>query len=91
MINWEKMNIFNMKILIIATDKVALIISNSRYQHLPTLLTPACDADVLAEGLMNQGFKTVALADLSLEEMRSILVEYCDLLGTGVYGTYSTL
>uniref|UniRef100_A0A915K7Y0 Caspase family p20 domain-containing protein n=1 Tax=Romanomermis culicivorax TaxID=13658 RepID=A0A915K7Y0_ROMCU len=71
---------------LLAVDKVALIISNSEYQFLPKLSTPACDGQSLAASLLNCDFKTVTLADLTLEEMRSVVSEYCRLLGTGVYG-----
>uniref|UniRef100_A0A5S6QAZ2 Ig-like domain-containing protein n=1 Tax=Trichuris muris TaxID=70415 RepID=A0A5S6QAZ2_TRIMR len=54
---------------LIAIDKVALIISNSQYLHMGKLL----------------GFKTVTLSDLTLAEMRTIVAEYCTLLGSGVY------
>lgn len=36
---------------LIAADKVALIISNCMYQHLPKLVTPHCDAETLATAL----------------------------------------
>lgn len=32
-----------------ATDKVALIVSNCSYRHLPELVTPLCDAETLAQ------------------------------------------
>ncbi|CDW58521.1 Mucosa associated lymphoid tissue lymphoma transl ocation protein 1, isoform b [Trichuris trichiura] len=73
---------------LIAVDKVALIISNSQYLHLGKLLTPTYDANVLAENLIQLGFKTVTLSDLTLEEMRGMLTEYCSLLSNGVYGYY---
>lgn len=74
----------------VATDKVALIVSNSEYWYLPKLSTPACDGQALAEALLTCGFKTVTLADLTLDEMRVIVNEYCRLLGSGVYGKKKT-
>ncbi|CAJ0963612.1 unnamed protein product, partial [Mesorhabditis belari] len=68
-----------------ATDKVALIISNCAYQNLPELVTPLCDAETLAQGLQDLKFKTVTLADLTLDEMQKIVKEYKKLLGSGVY------
>ncbi|KHJ48710.1 caspase domain protein [Trichuris suis] len=70
---------------LIAIDKVALIISNSQYLHLGKLFTPTYDANVLAENLIQLGFKTVTLTDLTLAEMRDIFAEYCSLLSNGVY------
>lgn len=40
---------------LVATDKVALIISNCNYKNLPSLLTPHCDAEMLAGSLQNLG------------------------------------
>uniref|UniRef100_A0A915Q0Q2 Caspase family p20 domain-containing protein n=1 Tax=Setaria digitata TaxID=48799 RepID=A0A915Q0Q2_9BILA len=71
---------------LIATDKVALIISNCDYINLPSLVTPHCDAEMLAESLQNLNFKTVALGDLNLVEMYFFIKEYRRLLGDGVYG-----
>jgi hypothetical protein len=76
---------------LVATDKVALIISNSEYWYLPRLLTPPCDAETLAELLLEIGFKTVTLADLTLNEMKSVIQEYRRLLGAGVYGNLIVL
>ncbi|KAK5980144.1 hypothetical protein GCK32_019013 [Trichostrongylus colubriformis] len=72
--------------VLVATDKVALIISNCMYQHLPKLVTPLCDAETLATALQDLKFKTVTLADLTLAEMKYLIKEYKKLLGTGVYG-----
>uniref|UniRef100_A0A914V892 Caspase family p20 domain-containing protein n=1 Tax=Plectus sambesii TaxID=2011161 RepID=A0A914V892_9BILA len=73
---------------LVATDKVALIISNSEYEYLPRLLTPPCDAETLAQVLLELGFKTVTLADLTLVEMTRIIKEYRRLLGAGVYAVF---
>ncbi|KRZ07413.1 Mucosa-associated lymphoid tissue lymphoma translocation protein 1 -like protein [Trichinella zimbabwensis] len=68
-----------------AVDKVALIICNSKYENIPTLLTPFQDGSTLAECLIQLGFKTVTLSDLTLSEMHFMIKEYCQLLGSGVY------
>ncbi|KRZ92331.1 Mucosa-associated lymphoid tissue lymphoma translocation protein 1 [Trichinella sp. T8] len=68
-----------------AVDKVALIICNSKYENIPALLTPFQDGSTLAECLIQLGFKTVTLADLTLAEMHFMIREYCQLLGSGVY------
>ncbi|CAI4232196.1 unnamed protein product [Auanema sp. JU1783] len=73
---------------LIASDKVALIISNCVYKELPELLTPRCDAETLAGALQELKFKTVTLADLTLSEMKMMVRQYTKLLGTGVYAVF---
>ncbi|XGW08762.1 hypothetical protein V3C99_011239 [Haemonchus contortus] len=73
---------------LVAADKVALIISNCMYQHLPKLATPLCDAETLATALQDLKFKTVTLADLTLAEMKYLIKEYKKLLGNGVYAVF---
>ncbi|VDK43634.1 unnamed protein product [Cylicostephanus goldi] len=73
---------------LLATDKVALIISNCMYHHLPKLVTPHCDAETLATALQDLKYKTVTLADLTLLEMKFVLKEYKKLLGNGVYAVF---
>ncbi|CAI5442352.1 unnamed protein product [Caenorhabditis angaria] len=73
---------------LLAADKVALIMSNCSYAHLPELVTPHCDAQTLADSLQKMNFKTVTLADLTLDEMRFFIREYRKLLGNGVYAVF---
>ncbi|PAV59359.1 hypothetical protein WR25_21402 [Diploscapter pachys] len=73
---------------LVAVDKVALIISNCIYLHLPELVTPLCDAETLAMALQDMEYKTVVLADLTLEEMKFVVREYRRLLGNGVYAVF---
>ncbi|VDK71433.1 unnamed protein product [Litomosoides sigmodontis] len=73
---------------LVATDKVALIVSNCNYLNLPSLVTPHCDAEMFAESLQNLGFKTVVLGDLNLAEMYFFITEYRRLLGHGVYAVF---
>ncbi|EPB68681.1 caspase domain protein [Ancylostoma ceylanicum] len=73
---------------LVAADKVALIISNCMYQHLPKLVTPHCDAETLATALQDLKYKTVTLADLTLTEMKFVIKEYKKLLGNGVYAVF---
>lgn len=73
---------------LVAADKVALIISNSSYTQLPPLITPHCDAETLANIVQELGFKTITLADLCLEEMKTVIREYRKLLGNGVYAIF---
>lgn len=75
---------------IIASDKVALIISNRTYAPLMSnLITPFCDAEALADALQQMKYKTVSLGDLNLNEMKCIIQEYRKLLGDGVYGRFN--
>lgn len=71
-----------------AADKVALIMSNCSYVHLPELMTPHCDAQTLADALQKMNYKTVTLADLTLDEMRYFIREYKKLIGDGVYAVF---
>uniref|UniRef100_A0A8R1IT95 CASPASE_P20 domain-containing protein n=1 Tax=Caenorhabditis japonica TaxID=281687 RepID=A0A8R1IT95_CAEJA len=71
-----------------AADKVALIMSNCSYAHLPELITPHCDAQTLADALQKMNYKTVTLADLTLDEMRYFIREYRKLIGNGVYAVF---
>ncbi|KAI6242956.1 hypothetical protein M3Y99_00205600 [Aphelenchoides fujianensis] len=74
---------------IVATDKVALIISNRTYApNMGNLITPHCDAETLAQCLIDLKFKTVTLGDLNLEELKFIVKEYQKLLGDGVYAVF---
>ncbi|KAI6194206.1 hypothetical protein M3Y96_01100200 [Aphelenchoides besseyi] len=74
---------------IVATDKVALIISNRTYApNMANLITPHCDAETLAQALIELKFKTVTLGDLNLEELKFIVKEYQKLLGEGVYAVF---
>lgn len=73
---------------LVATDKVALVIGNCNYKHLPDLVTPQCDSETLAQALQALQFKTVTLGDLNLEEMKFFVKEYKKLLGNGVYAIF---
>uniref|UniRef100_A0A915E837 Caspase family p20 domain-containing protein n=1 Tax=Ditylenchus dipsaci TaxID=166011 RepID=A0A915E837_9BILA len=74
---------------IVASDKVALIISNRTYAPLmANLITPHCDAESLADALQQLKFKTVTLGDLRLDEMKFIIQEYRKLFGEGVYAVF---
>uniref|UniRef100_A0AC35U5U3 CASPASE_P20 domain-containing protein n=1 Tax=Rhabditophanes sp. KR3021 TaxID=114890 RepID=A0AC35U5U3_9BILA len=72
-----------------ASDKVALIIANRNYQILDLgLRTPLSDAETLAEKLQEMNFKTVVLADLTLDEMKRMIVEFTNLLSDNVYAVF---
>uniref|UniRef100_A0A915LIT5 Uncharacterized protein n=1 Tax=Meloidogyne javanica TaxID=6303 RepID=A0A915LIT5_MELJA len=74
---------------LIASDKVALIISNRSYSpNMTNLITPHCDAETLADALQQLNFKTVTLGDLNLSEMKQMINAYKKLLGEGVYAIF---
>ncbi|CEF59780.1 Mucosa-associated lymphoid tissue lymphoma translocation protein 1 [Strongyloides ratti] len=76
-------------IILEASDKVALIIANRNYQILNLgLRTPLSDAETLAEELQGMNYKTVVLADLNLEEMKSMIIYFTKLLGDNVYAVF---
>lgn len=75
-----------------ATDKVALVIGNRDYMHLPIqeqqLVHTCNDAKMLASMLRKpeMGFKVISLINLTKEEMQKAVEIFCSLLGEGVYG-----
>jgi len=56
-----------------ATNKVALVIGNSQYQHAEHLPVPANDAQAVAKQLRKLGFKTIEGIDVTKGEMKSLL------------------
>ena len=46
----------NLDVTLRAADKVALVMSNCSYVHLPELITPHCDAQTLADALQVLSF-----------------------------------
>ena len=78
--------------LVSATDKVALIIGNRDYIHVPTTESPlvhSCsDAKMLACILRKpeMNFKVISLINLTKEEMLQAFSTFYSLLGEGVYG-----
>jgi len=60
-----------------SADKLALVVANSRYQHISALANPQADAQAVAERLKQAGFKLLrpvrvnddVQADLTLDEM----------------------
>ena len=79
------------KILVVsAQDKVALILSVSEYKtypkqkNLPGVKNDLIETKKILEEKM--GFKVISLLDLNLEEMKTALCLFADLLTKGVYG-----
>lgn len=75
-----------------ATDKIALVIGNRDYVHLPIdespLVHTCSDAKMLASILRKpeMGFKVISLMNLTRDEMNEALRMFYSLLGEGVYG-----
>ncbi|EPY75240.1 mucosa-associated lymphoid tissue lymphoma translocation protein 1 [Camelus ferus] len=72
--------------IIIAKDKVALLIGNMNYWEHPKLKAPLVDVYELTNLLRQLDFKVVSLLDLTEYEMRNAVDEFLLLLDKGVYG-----
>uniref|UniRef100_A0A8C9Y4B0 MALT paracaspase 1 n=1 Tax=Sander lucioperca TaxID=283035 RepID=A0A8C9Y4B0_SANLU len=72
--------------VVIATDKVALLIGNLSYQNHPQLKAPMVDVYDLTNLLRQLNFQVVSLLDLTEQEMRNAVDEFLLLLHKGVYG-----
>jgi hypothetical protein len=59
-----------------AETKVALVVGNSAYHHVPELLNPAHDAGDVAAAFLRLGFSVRLVADANYETMRLALVEF---------------
>ncbi|XP_021913468.1 mucosa-associated lymphoid tissue lymphoma translocation protein 1 homolog isoform X2 [Zootermopsis nevadensis] len=73
---------------ITATEKVALLIGNDTYTDLSDLNTPRNDVATIASILKDIGFKVIALHNLTLNEMRNAVYEFCQLLPQEGYGFF---
>lgn len=72
-----------------ASDKIALLIGNKHYKNLAEpLYFPHKDVFDLKHALIELGFKVLSLVDLSLREMRTIMLAYCQLLGPHVFAVF---
>jgi len=63
-----------------AEQRVALVIGNSAYQHLPALDSPRNDAAAMAEKLKQHGFKVTLATDLDHAAMGKTLKEFRHVL-----------
>ncbi|MDM1337109.1 caspase family protein [Acinetobacter pseudolwoffii] len=52
-----------------ASNKIALIIGNSQYDHLPSLINPEHDAESIHQTLQALGFKTILVKDANKQSM----------------------
>jgi len=59
-----------------ADRRVALVIGNSAYQHVPSLKNPTNDASDLTAQLKALGFETFGGTDLDMLKMRGALIEF---------------
>ena len=77
---------------IIASDKLALVIGNRFYQKIPAaeepLIFPHKDVYDFTLALKDLGFKVLSLVDLTLTEMRTVMLAFCKLLGPGVFAVF---
>ncbi len=64
-------------------DRVALVIGNGAYTHLPVLENPINDARDMAALLWQAGFETIELIDANHEEMLAGLATFAKRLTTG--------
>ena len=64
----------------LADKRVALVIGNSAYQHVPRLANPANDSAAMSETLEKAGFDVVQLKrDLKANELRRALRDFADI------------
>lgn len=75
---------------IVASDKLALLIGNRNYKKLEEeeLKFPHKDVFDLSRELSDLGFKVLSLVDLTLTEMRTVMLAFCKLLGPGVFAVF---
>src|SRR5882757_4634057 len=60
----------------LATERVALVIGNSAYEHLPRLTNPVNDATDVSQSLERLGFKVTTVTDAGFEKFRLALREF---------------
>eukprot|EP00795_Rhopilema_esculentum_P012700 gene12700-3416_t len=68
-------------------DKIALVIGNQNYKKpkYNQLSYTRNDAYDIASALEDLKFKVISLVDLTLTEMRTSMLAFCRLLGSGIY------
>jgi len=74
------------------SDKVALVIGNQNYLQFskeePRLHYPHRDVYDFTKALQEMGFRVLSLVDLTLTEMRTIMIAFCKMLGPGVFAVF---
>lgn len=74
---------------LVASDKLALLIGNENYQKIrQPLLFPKRDVLAFRVALEGLGFKVLSLVDLTLIQMRTIMLAFCKLLGPNVFSLF---
>lgn len=71
-----------------AIAKIALIIANDDYENHKCLETPKNDAAKIGNLLKEIGFKIICLVNLSLEQTKSAIKIFGEVLTEGVYGLF---
>ena len=56
--------------------KLALVVGNEAYEHLPGLATPAADAQDMAKALRDLGFEVTLLTDVGPEVFQAVLTTF---------------
>ena len=59
-----------------AENRVALVIGNGAYQHVPPLRNPSSDASAVAAALQRSGFETITSFNLSQREMENAAIDF---------------
>ena len=54
-------------------ERIALVVGNARYEHIPSLATPAEDTRAVAEALRRLGFEVTLLSDVSTDMFEVVL------------------
>ena len=75
---------------LLASDKLALLIGNVNYKKFSQqpLLFPRRDVYDFRLALEKLGFKVLSLVDLTLTQMRTIMLTFCKLLGPNVFSLF---
>jgi uncharacterized caspase-like protein len=75
----------------LSQNKLALVLGNSNYAHLPTLLNPANDAQLLSENLQTLGFTVTSLTDQSQAQMKSAIASFTQTVSNAGSDTIALL
>jgi uncharacterized caspase-like protein len=59
-----------------AAERIALVIGNSDYGHVPDLANPARDAALIGEKLKQLDFKTASLENLTQAQLKSAISDF---------------
>lgn len=75
---------------LMASDKIALLIGNENYKKISEqpLMFPKRDVYDFKMALEKLGFKVLSLVDLTLTQMRTIMLAFCKLLGPNVFSLF---